>query len=180
MKGAGCWVRGIGPFRKSWLTNELLCVNCYSLQQLLAAGLEKHEAVNYFRMKGVGRHRAVKGLHFLGSKMSSKAESLTFFSCSGVAEWKQGLECWRRRLMLIHLPLIMEVWRYFQFIREMPTPLFHSALFLHSPLMFVRFLRIIKIRYCKQSLEFLIKNRIDTIYSVRLLLEERKKKWWRY
>lgn len=46
--------------------------------------------------------RVVTGLHFLGSKRSSRAESLLSFYCCGVAERKQGLECWRRRLINAH------------------------------------------------------------------------------
>lgn len=56
-----------------------------------ASGFEKHEAVNYFLMMGwEERGEGCHGIAFSWKQRSSRTESLTLFSCCGVAERKQS------------------------------------------------------------------------------------------
>lgn len=122
MKVAGCWVRGIRPFRLSWLTNEALYANCYTQQWLLAAGFEKHEAVNYFLMMGGGEGWGLSWVCIFLEARGAAELSLWLHFPAVTWQKESGAQSAGRGWYLSHFPFIVSLtWPNSQILERCPS-----------------------------------------------------------
>lgn len=173
VKAAGCWVRGIRPFRLSWLTNEALYANCHTQQWLLAAGFEKREAVNYFLMMGGGEGWELSwDCIFLEARGAAEL-SLWLFSCWQKESRAQSAG---RDWCLSHFPFIVSpTWLNSQILERCPSSPLSTVLPFPLPDL-SKTLRVIKMLEVLRESREGAPDQKKSISSIGLLLEELKKK----